>query len=69
MELRNQQVDTLISDMKTKEKIREKGFSKFVKTETGRKKDQFMKWSTRRYEAKIEYERNERDKEDTSYLT
>ena len=69
MELRNQQADALVSDLKTKDKIREKGFSKFVKGEALKKNVLFSKWSTRRNEAKLQYERHERDKEDDSYLT
>lgn len=69
MELRNQQADALVSDLKNKEKIREKGFAKHVKDGTKEKNILFSKWSTRRNEAKLQYQRHERDKEDDSYLT
>lgn len=67
MELKNQQFDNLLTEIQNKEKTREKSYTKFMKTEMGKKRDNFIKWSSRRQAAKNDYERTLKDKEETSY--
>ena len=67
MEIKNKQFDSLLSEIQNKEKTREKSYTKFMKTENGKKKDNFIKWSSRRQAAKHDYERSLKDKEEASY--
>ena len=67
MESKNKEFDRLAEEIQKREKTREKSYNKFMKTETNKKNQNYRKWSARRHQAKQDYERNLRNKEDDSY--